>query len=180
MNLNVESHFMRGLKFLLIFMVSAFLLTACKTTSNKSTSRFSMGSVGFNSFDLNGDGFVTEDEITACYLQSFVKMDRDSDGVIDAEEEEEAVKKNLFRFKGVTPSNCKYGFQVKKVGRNQFVPLIENYDKNKDGVLNESEFLSIHSKSKEAFLGFDSNGDAKITEDEALQFVKSQMPKLYF
>ncbi|MGH1456736.1 MAG: hypothetical protein ACRBDI_08135 [Alphaproteobacteria bacterium] len=170
---------MMNMKFILIVAILSVPLTGCMSTT-ASKDKLRMERLGFSAYDLNADTYVTEDEIESCYLKSFNSMDKNSDGFIDSEEDKSAMSNYFVRFRSSGPRKCEDAFQVMQVGRGQYAGLVENFDKNKDGVLSKSEFLSLRTKSKLYFLSHDLNSDSKITESEALDSIKSQMPKLKF
>lgn len=94
----------------------------------------------FEHMDTNGDGVITEDELSERAANLIEKADTDGDGAVSKDEMKA------------------YHEARRKEWREK-----NNADKNNDGVVDRTEFLE---KAQERFDKMDKNGDGVLSEDE--------------
>ena len=105
--------------------------------------------ITFEELDLDGDGFVTEDDLAAHAAARFAASDSNGDGVLSADELEAATLKRM------------QDRAAGKAGK-----MIERRDSNGDGVLSPDEMAPRKDRSAKMFERADTDGDGKISKTE--------------
>lgn len=105
--------------------------------------------ITFEELDLNGDGFVTEDDMAAHAAARFEAADSNGDGVLSTDELEAAALKRM---------------QERAAG--QAGKMIERRDANGDGVLSPDEMAPRKDRGARMFERADADGDGKISKAE--------------
>ncbi|WP_424833158.1 EF-hand domain-containing protein [Ruegeria sp.] len=126
--------------------ISAIVLTAVAVTG---TSALAKGGAdrqpaSFEELDANGDGQITEAEITAHRQAKFTSADADGDGQLSLEEMQ-------------TAAQAKANERVSK--------MFERLDSNQDGFLSDDE-LPKPRKASKMFERIDADGNGSISEQE--------------
>ena len=139
------------------------------------------------SMDANRDGKISKDEISAVMKPYFEQIDTNGDGFIDAKEAwGMAYYANSQQVQGRVTAEQIVGHVDRngdgKISRDEAAanlkPYFEQYDANKDGVIDvkEAQVLADYATSQqvqrpataEQIVGYlDRNGDGKISKDEA-------------
>lgn len=105
--------------------------------------------ITFEELDLNGDGFLTQEDMAARSAARFEEADSNGDGVLSAEELGAATLKRM-QEKAATRASR----------------MIEQRDANGDGVLSPDEMTPRKDRGARMFERADSDGDGKISKAE--------------
>jgi Ca2+-binding EF-hand superfamily protein len=102
--------------------------------------------------DVNKDGAVSLEEMLSPRAETFQRLDRNGDGVIDKAEAEAAVEETV-------------GYWVKRITR--------RLDTDKDGKITRDEFTR---RAREGFAMMDLDGDGRISDSERPHFMRGRGP----
>ncbi|MCG8562143.1 MAG: EF-hand domain-containing protein [Hyphomicrobiales bacterium] len=101
--------------------------------------------------DADKDGAVTVKELEDVRAERFGRFDRNTDGVVDKAEIEQAVRERVERMTQ---------------------RLVRRFDKDRDGKVTKAEFDRF---AKERFTWLDLNDDGKVSKDEMPPFMRHKM-----
>lgn len=117
--------------------------------------------------DMRGRGWfnrsLTKDEFEGRTRERFARLDKNSDGVIDAAEIEAALTERQNKGGGWMRQRMGRGGSDQMGNRQPGQMMLDRFDGNKDGKVTKDEFLA---KVKERFAQMDLNNDGKITDED--------------
>jgi len=105
---------------------------------------------GRSGFRHRWRGDLTKDENDARIRERFARLDRNSDGVIDASEVEASINERMNERRG-------------RLGDRMSARFIQRYDTNNDGKVSREEF---NDAVRKRFAEMDLNNDGRITDDD--------------
>lgn len=149
-------------------LIAALLATpaffALDAMAEKGGDRSSKGEAKFAEMDINGDGFITLDEVEIRATERFTEVDQNGDGQISPDEAKAGAKARHDARRaeaGDRPSKGKRSHQGQRPSKGD---MFARTDLDGDGVITVEE-ITIFTETR--FKEMDSNGDGQVTLDEA-------------
>lgn len=131
-------------------------------------------------FDKDGDGMLNAEEVAAAKeagAKFIDKADANGDGTIDQAEIEQL--RARFRNRQGKGDGLGDGPGIEDDGRRERFRrrLLERFDANKDGTLDEEERAAVKAARDELLKDYDADGDGKLSPEERKAMIRDRRPK---
>ncbi|MEP2534152.1 EF-hand domain-containing protein [Shimia sp.] len=139
------------------YFITGIIVAALSVTAVAASAKGSGGKmrghhgpqINFEEVDTNGDGFLSQDELTAHAQARFDKVDTNGDGSLSAEELQASMEQRM-----------------KDRAQKGSEKMLERRDANGDGVLSPEEMQPKGDRTAKMFDRLDTDGDGKISKEE--------------